>query len=192
MSQIQYGLVSSKKIELSTLGGGCFWCTEAVFKLIRGVETVESGYSGGWLENPTYEQVSTGTTGNAEVVQISFSPEVISFRKILEIFFASHDPTTLNRQGNDVGPQYRSVIFYHNDQQKAEAKQVMKELTEAKTWKEPIVTKIEPFKSFYRAEEYHQNYFKQHPEKTYCQLVIAPKIEKLQKYYFPKLKPQIE
>lgn len=192
MSQMKFGLVSSKKLEVSTLGGGCFWCTEAVFKLIRGVEKVESGYSGGWVENPTYEQVSTGTTGHAEVVQISFSPDVISFREILEIFFASHDPTTLNRQGNDVGPQYRSVIFYHNDQQKAEAKQVIKELTEAKTWKESIVTNIEPFKAFYRAEEYHQNYFKQHPEKTYCQLVILPKIEKLQKYYFPKLKPQIE
>jgi peptide-methionine (S)-S-oxide reductase len=159
-----------------------------VFSLISGVEKVESGYSGGTLENPTYEQVSTGTTGYAEVVQISFDPEIISFKEILEIFFSSHDPTTLNRQGNDVGTQYRSVIFYHNDKQKAEAEQMIKELTESKTWKAPIVTKVEPFKAFYNAEEYHQNYFKRHPEQAYCQLVIAPKIEKLQKYYFPKLK----
>jgi peptide-methionine (S)-S-oxide reductase len=191
MTQKQSGLVSSKHIALATLGGGCFWCTEAVFSLINGVEKVESGYSGGGLEHPTYEHVSTGTTGHAEVVQISFNPEVISFREILEIFFSSHDPTTLNRQGNDVGTQYRSVIFYHTDQQKAEAEQMIKELTEAKTWKAPIVTKVEPCKAFYKAEEYHQNYFKHNPEKAYCQLVIAPKIKKLQKHYFPKLKLQI-
>jgi len=185
-------LGSSKTMELATLGGGCFWCTEAVFSLVRGVEKVESGYSGGTIEYPTYEQVSTGTTGHAEVVQISFNPEVISFREILEIFFSSHDPTTLNRQGNDVGTQYRSVVFYHNDQQKKEAEQTIKELTESKTYEAPIVTKVEPFKEFYKAEEYHQNYFKRHPEKAYCQLVIEPKIEKLQKYNLPKLKLKID
>ncbi len=192
MNQIQSESVSSKKVELATLGGGCFWCIETVFNLIRGVEKKESGYSGGALENPTYEQVSTGTTGHAEVVQISFDPEVISFKEILEIFFSSHDPTTLGRQGNDVGTQYRSIIFYHNEQQKAEAEQMIKEFTESKTWKVPIVTKVEPFKTFFRAEEFHQNYFKRHPEQAYCQLVIAPKIVKLQKYYLPKLKLQIE
>jgi peptide-methionine (S)-S-oxide reductase len=191
VNQIQSGSVSSNKIELATLGGGCFWCTEAVFNFVRGVEKVESGYSGGALENPTYEQVSTGTTGHAEVVQISFDPEVILFKEILEIFFLSHDPTTLNRQGNDVGTQYRSVIFYHNDQQKAEAEHMIKEFTESKTWKAPILTKIEPFQAFYKAEEYHQNYFKRNPEKAYCQVVIAPKIEKLHKYYLPKLKLQL-
>ncbi len=180
--------LSSEKTELATLGGGCFWCTEAVFNLIRGVEKVESGYAGGTLENPTYEQVSTGRTGHAEVVQISFNPEVISFKEILDIFFSSHDPTTLNRQGNDVGTQYRSVIFYHTQKQKTEAEQIINELSESKTWKAPIVTKVEPFKVFYKAEEYHQNYFAHHPNQAYCQFVIAPKIEKLQKYYLPKLK----
>ncbi len=191
MTHKQSGVDSSKQLELATLGGGCFWCTEAIFSLINGVERVESGYSGGWLLHPSYEQVSTGTTGHAEVVQISFNPKVISFREILEIFFSSHDPTTLNRQGNDIGPQYRSVIFYHTDQQKIEAEQMITELAQAKTWKAPIVTKIEPYTTFYKAEEYHQNYFKRNPEKAYCQLVIAPKIQKLQKHHFPKLKLRI-
>lgn len=188
MSQEQLKSASSKRMKLATLGGGCFWCTEAVFSLIEGVEKVESGYSGGSLEKPTYEQVSTGTTGHAEVVQISFDPDVISFKEILEIFLSSHDPTTLNRQGNDVGTQYRSVIFYHNDQQKVIAEQMIKELDEAKTWNAPIVTRIESFKAFYKAEEYHQNYFKNHPERSYCQIVIAPKIQKLQMHYITKLK----
>jgi peptide-methionine (S)-S-oxide reductase len=181
---------SSKQLEYATLGGGCFWCTESVFSLLRGVEKVESGYSGGTLVNPSYKQVSTGKTGHAEVVQISFNPEVISFKEILEIFFSSHDPTTVNRQGNDVGPQYRSVIFYHNNQQKAEAEQMINELTETKTFKGHIVTKIEPFKAFYKSEEYHKNYFKRHPEQAYCQLVIAPKIRKLKDHYLNKLKFQ--
>jgi len=192
MSQTQSGLVYSKKIALATLGGGCFWCTEAVFSLIRGVEKVESGYSGGTLENPTYEQVSTGVTGHVEVVQISFDPKTISFKEILEIFFSSHDPTTPNRQGNDVGIQYRSVIFYHNGEQKTEAEQMIKELNESRVWNSPIVTTVEPFKAFYKAEAYHQNYFKQHSEQTYCRLIIAPKIDKLQKYHLPKLKLRIE
>ena len=192
MSQTQSGLAYSEKIEVATLGGGCFWCTEAVFRLIRGVEKVESGYSGGTLENPTYEQASTGVTGHVEVVQISFDPKTISFREILEIFFSSHDPTTPNRQGNDVGTQYRSVILYRNDEQRSEAEQMIKKLTESKVWNSSIVTKVEPFKAFYKAEDYHQDYFKHHPEQAYCRLVIAPKIEKLQKYHLPKLKLRIE
>ena len=191
MGQPQSTLVSAKKMELATLGGGCFWCMEAVFSLIRGVEKVESGYSGGTLANPTYEQVCTGTTGHAEVVQISYDPKIIPFKEILELFFTSHDPTTLNRQGNDIGTQYRSVIFYHNDTQKTEAEQIIKILTESKTWKAPLVTEVKPFTAFYRAEEYHKNYFKHHPEQAYCQLVIAPKIEKLQKHFLPKLKLEI-
>ena len=161
---------------------------EAVFNELRGVEKVESGYSGGELADPTYEQVSTGKTGHAEVVQITFNPKVISFKEILKIFFTTHDPTTLNRQGADVGTQYRSVIFYHNDEQKATAKQVIKEITEAKIWNAPTVTQIEPFKAFYKAEDYHKDYFKQHPEQPYCKLVIAPKIAKLRKHYRKKLK----
>jgi peptide-methionine (S)-S-oxide reductase len=188
MNQEQFQPVSSKRMEVATLGGGCFWCTEAVFNVIKGVEKVESGYSGGKLENPNYEQVSTGTTDHAEVVQIYFDPNIISFKEILEIFFSSHDPTTLNRQGNDIGTQYRSVIFYHNDQQKTVAEKMIKKLTKAKTWDAPIVTQVEPFKTFFKAEEYHQNYFKNHPERSYCSLVIAPKIDKLKQHYLSKLK----
>jgi peptide-methionine (S)-S-oxide reductase len=191
MSQEKLKPVSSKQLEVVTLGGGCFWCTEAVFSLLKGVEKVESGYSGGKMENPTYEKVSTGTTGHVEVVQISFNPDMISFKEILEVFFSIHDPTTLNRQGQDIGTQYRSVIFYHNDQQKAIAEQVIKELTETKNWNMPIVTQIEPFKIFYKAEEYHQNYFKNHPEKFYCSIIIAPKINKLKQHYLSKLKLQL-
>ena len=191
VSQEKLNPVSSKQLEVATLGGGCFWCTEAVFSLLKGVEKVESGYSGCKMENPTYEKVSTGTTGHVEVVQISFNPDVISFKEILEVFFASHDPTTLNRQGQDIGTQYRSVIFYHDDQQKAIAEQMIKELTETKTWNMPIVTQIEPFKIFYKAEEYHQNYFKNHPEKSYCSIIIAPKIDKLKQHYLGKLKMQL-
>jgi len=191
MSQEKLNPVSSKQLEVATLGGGCFWCTEAVFSLLKGVEKVESGYSGCKMENPTYEKVSTGTTGHAEVVQISFNPDVISFKEILEVFFSSHDPTTLNRQGQDIGTQYRSVIFFHDDQQKAIAEQIIKELTKTKTWNMPIVTQIEPFKIFYKAEEYHQNYFKNHPEKSYCSIIIAPKIGKLKQHYLGKLKMQL-
>jgi len=188
MSSEQSKTVFSRQTEVATLGGGCFWCMEAVFNELRGVEKVESGYSGGELADPTYEQVSTGKTGHAEVVQITFNPKVISFKEILKIFFTTHDPTTLNRQGADVGTQYRSVIFYHNDEQKATAKQVIKEITEAKIWNAPTVTQIEPFKAFYKAEDYHKDYFKQHPEQPYCKLVIAPKIAKLRKHYRKKLK----
>lgn len=178
----------TRQTEVATLGGGCFWCIEAVFNEMKGVEKVESGYSGGALAHPTYEQVSTGTTGHAEVVQITYDPKVISFKEVLEIFFTVHDPTALNRQGPDVGTQYRSVIFYHNDKQKATAEEVVDELKSAKIWDAPIVTQIEQFEAFYKAEEYHNNYFKRHPEQLYCKLVIAPKIAKLRKYYIEKLK----
>ncbi|MDH5419539.1 MAG: peptide-methionine (S)-S-oxide reductase MsrA [Candidatus Bathyarchaeota archaeon] len=188
MSSEHSKTVSSRQIEVATLGGGCFWCMEAVFSELRGVEKVESGYSGGALADPTYEQVSTGKTGHAEVVQVNFNPKVISFKEILKIFFTMHDPTTLNRQGADVGTQYRSVIFYHNDEQKATAEQVIKEITEAKIWNAPIVTQVEPFKAFYKAEDYHKDYFKKHREQPYCKLVIAPKIAKLREHYHKKLK----
>jgi len=182
------GAVASKHKELTTLGGGCFWCTEAVFSVVKGVEKVESGYSGGTLADPTYEQVSTGRTGHAEVVQVTFDPKVISFKEILEIFFSTHDPTALNRQGPDVGPQYRSVILYHNEEQKTTALRVIKELSEEQIWDAPIVTKVEPFKAFYKAENYHKDYFKSHPEQAYCRLIIAPKIVKLRDLYLSKLK----
>ena len=177
-----------KQKEIAILGGGCFWCTEAVFQLIRGVEKVDPGYAGGDLPNPTYEDVSTGTTGHAEVARITFDPKVISFREILEIFFGTHDPTQLNRQGADVGTQYRSVIFYNSPEQKVTADQLIAELTNEKAYNKPIVTKVEPLKAFYPAETYHKDYYKKHPTAPYCQVVIAPKIAKLQKTYISKLK----
>jgi len=176
------------KMEVATLGGGCFWCIEAAFNEIRGVVNVESGYAGGELASPTYEQVCTGTTGHAEVVQVTFDPDIISFKEILEIFFTAHDPTTPNRQGADVGTQYRSVIFYHNDKQKEVAEQIIAELNAAKVWDDPIVTQVEPLKNFYKAEEYHRKYFNRHPESGYCKIFIAPKIVKLRKKYREKLK----
>jgi peptide-methionine (S)-S-oxide reductase len=176
------------KMEIATLGGGCFWCIEAAFNEIRGVVNVESGYAGGELASPTYEQVCTGTTGHAEVVQVTFDPDVISFREILKIFFTAHDPTTLNRQGADVGNQYRSVIFYHNEKQKEITEQVISELNAAKVWDDPIITQVEPFKNFYKAEKYHRRYFSRRPEAQYCRVVIAPKIGKLRKKYREKLK----
>jgi peptide-methionine (S)-S-oxide reductase len=191
MSQEKLKTAATRRMEVATLAGGCFWCTEAVFSQLKGVERVESGYSGGKLENPTYEQVSTGRTGHAETVQITFDPDVISYKEILEIFFSTHDPTTLNRQGPDVGTQYRSVIFYHNDQQKAIAEQVIKGLTEDKTFDASIATQVEPFKAFYEAEDYHKDYLKHHPEQAYCSLVIAPKITKLRELCLSKLKLQI-
>jgi peptide-methionine (S)-S-oxide reductase len=168
-----------RQLETATLGGGCFWCTEAVFSKMGGVIKVEPGYSGGKLENPTYEQVSTGTTGHAEVVQIAFDPNIISFRQILEVFFKMHDATTLNRQGADVGTQYRSVVFYHSREQKTTTEQLIEELDNAKVFDSPIVTQVERFKAFYKAEDYHKEYFNRHPEQSYCKLVIAPKIAKL-------------
>jgi peptide-methionine (S)-S-oxide reductase len=175
--------------EVATLASGCFWCTEAVFKIVKGVEKVESGYTGGSVPNPSYEEVSSGATGHAEAVQITFDPKVISFREILEIFFGTHDPTTMNRQGPDVGTQYRSVIFYHDEAQKAVAESVIAELNKEEIWDKPIVTQVVPFKAFYNAEEYHKDYYKRHPESAYCQQVITPKIVKLQQRFFSKLKP---
>ena len=180
--------MSVKRSEIVTLGGGCFWCTEAVFKRLAGVEKVEPGYSGGSVPNPTYEQVCSGKTGHAEVVQITFNPDVISFKEILDVFFATHDPTTLNRQGPDTGTQYRSVIFYHTDEQKTIAEKTIEELEKSKTFKLPIVTQVEPFKAFYEAEDYHKDYFARHPERAYCQVIIAPKIDKLQKLFSAQLK----
>ena len=180
--------MKNKAKEVATLAGGCFWCTEAVFSIVKGVERVEPGYSGGSVLNPTYEQVSTGTTGHAEAAQIIFDPNVITFKEILEIFFATHDPTTLNRQGPDFGTQYRSVIFYHNEEQKATAEKVIAELNEEGIWDAPIVTQVEPLKAFYRAETYHKDYYKKHPNQPYCQQVITPKLAKLQQRFFNKLK----
>ena len=174
--------------EAATLGGGCFWCTEAIFNELRGVEKVESGYSGGNVANPTYEDVCTGTTGHAEVIQITFDPKVIFYKELLQVFFTLHDPTTLNRQGADVGTQYRSALFYHNDAQRKTAEEVIKEVDAAKTWKRPIVTEVVPFKAFYKAEDYHQEYFEKNPRSSYCQAVIEPKIVKLREYYRAKLK----
>jgi peptide-methionine (S)-S-oxide reductase len=180
-------------IDVATLGGGCFWCTEAVFSELRGVEKVESGYSGGTVPDPTYRQVCTGDTGHVEVAQITYDPRVISFRQLLEVFFTSHDPTTLNRQGADVGTQYRSIILYHNSEQKRVAEQVIREVESAGIWNKPIVTEVRPFEAFYKAEDYHQEYFARNPSEAYCQLVIAPKVAKFRKQYREKLKasPQI-
>ncbi len=174
--------------EVATLGGGCFWCLEAVYEELRGVEKVESGYSGGAVPNPTYRQVCTGTTGHAEVVQVTFDPEVVSFREILEVFFTIHDPTTLNRQGADVGPQYRSAIFYHDEEQRRVAQEVIAKLEAEHLWRDPIVTEVTPFDAFYRAEDYHQEYFRNNAYQPYCQVVIAPKVAKFRNQYLAKLK----
>jgi peptide-methionine (S)-S-oxide reductase len=178
----------NSNLEIATLGGGCFWCTEAVFSELKGVEKVESGYSGGNVANPSYEDVCSGDTGHAEVVQVTFDPTVISYEDILRIFFTVHDPTTLNRQGDDVGAQYRSVIFYKDEKQREIADRILKEVKDSKMWGSPIVTEISPFKAFYKAEDYHQNYFKSNPRQPYCQVVIAPKVSKFRKHYFDRLK----
>ena len=175
-------------LEVSTLAGGCFWCIEAVFQQVDGVENVISGYTGGATVNPTYEQVCTGRTGHAEAVQVSFNPYKISYREILEIFFSVHDPTTLNRQGADVGTQYRSAIFYHNAQQKDVAEELIGELNKAHLWKKPIVTQIIPLDIFYPSEDYHREYFSRHPEQAYCQMVISPKVSKFRKQWAKRLK----
>jgi peptide-methionine (S)-S-oxide reductase len=179
---------STEKVETATLASGCFWCAEAVFKIVKGVEKVDPGYTGGSTVSPSYE-VSGGRTGHAEAVQLTFDSKVISFREILEIFFGTHDPTTLNRQGPDVGTQYRSVIFYHDEMQKDTAEAIIAELNKEGIWDKPIVTQVVPFKVFYKAEDYHKDYYAKHPESAYCQQVITPKIVKLQQRYFSKLKP---
>jgi peptide-methionine (S)-S-oxide reductase len=172
---------------IATFGAGCFWCVEAIFQQLKGVSSVASGYSGGHVENPTYEQVCTGTTGHAEVCQIEFDPEQISYEELLEVFFEIHDPTTLNRQGNDVGTQYRSAIFYHNEDQKKAAEKMKAELDAKGVWKHPIVTEITPFTNFYKAEKYHQDYYRSNPNQSYCRFIIKPKVDKFQKVFKLKL-----
>ncbi len=177
--------------EIATLAGGCFWCLEAAFQDLKGVEKVESGYSGGSVPSPSYEQVCTGTTGHAEVLQITFDPQVVSFRDLLHVFFTIHDPTTLNRQGGDVGTQYRSAIFYHSPEQKVEAQRVIAELQAEQVWDDPIVTELVPFEQFYPAEEYHRDYFRRNPNQGYCRAVIAPKVAKVRRLYLDKLKQPV-
>ena len=174
--------------ELATLGGGCFWCTEAVFLEIEGVEKVVPGYSGGHVKNPTYKQVTTGTTGHAEVIQVTFDPEALTYQEVLEIFFTMHDPTQLNRQGADIGSQYRSVIFYHSDEQKKTAEVFISEMNETNIFNLPIVTKLEPFKEFYEAEDYHKNYYERNKNQGYSRFVIAPKLDKVEKKFKEMLK----
>ena len=182
------GQINSTNKEVATLGGGCFWCLEAVYDQLKGVLSVESGYSGGEVPNPSYRLVCNGTTGHAEVTQITFDPVQVSFRELLQVFFTIHDPTTLNRQGGDVGTQYRSVIFYHSPDQKAVAEAVIAELIEQGVWSNPIVTEIAPFEKFYLAEDYHQEYFANNSGQPYCQVVIAPKVAKFRKKYLEQLK----
>jgi len=177
-----------QKLETATLGGGCFWCTEAVYKELKGVVDVKPGYSGGDVKNPSYREVCNGNTGHAEVVQITFNPSVVSFSDILEVFFKTHDPTTLNRQGNDVGTQYRSVIFYHNEKQKETAEKVIQLFEKEKIYDNPIVTQVEPFKVFYEAEDYHHDYYERNKNQPYCQFVITPKLDKFEKIFKDKLK----
>jgi peptide-methionine (S)-S-oxide reductase len=178
----------AESTQVATLGGGCFWCIEAVFSEVKGVVKAESGYAGGKVPNPSYEDVCTDETGHAEVVQITFDPKVVSFREILQVFFSVHDPTTLNRQGADAGTQYRSVIFYHDLDQKKIAEEVMSEMGKARIWSRPIVTQLAPLDKFYKAEDYHQNYFQNNPGQGYCQIVIQPKVAKFRKQYFDRLR----
>lgn len=180
--------MENEKFETATLGGGCFWCTEAVFDSLKGVKGVVSGYSGGHKEDPTYVEVCTGSTGHAEVVNVTFDPSVISFKEVLQIFFATHDPTTLNRQGHDVGTQYRSAVFYHSDEQKRVAEEVIKEIGEQEIYDAPIVTEVAEFTKFYPAEHYHQDYFANNPNQPYCSAVVAPKVAKFRKAFFDRLK----
>ena len=180
-------MIDNKTMEKTTLGGGCFWCLEAVFADLKGIEKIESGYSGGQQDNPTYEQVCTGSTGHAEVVQITFDPNLISFQDILAVFFDIHDPTTLNRQGNDIGTQYRSVIFHHSERQRDIANTLTKELEKSQIWEKQIVTEISPLVKFYKAEKYHQNYFKLNASQPYCKIIIEPKIAKFKEKYSTRL-----
>lgn len=179
---------STAQTETATLGGGCFWCTEAIYRALKGVESVESGYSGGHVKNPSYQDVCTGETGHAEVIQIKFNPQVISYGEILEVFFQTHDPTSLNRQGADVGTQYRSVIFYHSPQQKEQAENYIALLNKENVFGKPLVTEVNAFEHFYKAEAYHQNYFANNRTQGYCQFVIVPKLEKFKKIFRNKLK----
>lgn len=175
--------IMAKQKEVVTLGSGCFWCTEAIFESVKGVESAVSGYSGGDVANPSYKEVCTGRTGHAEVVQVTFDPEIISFAEILKIFFKMHDPTTLNRQGNDVGTQYRSVVFYHTEAQREIAEKIKQQLNDEKIWNEPIVTEITAYKNFYTAEDYHQEYYQNNKSQPYCNYVITPKYDKFLKVF---------
>lgn len=186
--KVRMNQAEESKLQTATFGSGCFWCTEAIFERIKGVNSVVSGYSGGNVPNPTYEAVCTGKTGHAEVIQLTFEPKIVSYDALLEIFWKTHDPTTLNRQGADVGTQYRSVIFYHNDDQKKKAESYKSELSKAGIWNDPIVTEISPFTKFYGAEKYHQDYYEQNPNQGYCAFVITPKLEKFEKIFKDKLK----
>jgi peptide-methionine (S)-S-oxide reductase len=177
-------------LQTATLAGGCFWCLEAVFDEVKGIQSVESGYAGGHVANPSYREVCTGTTGHAEATQITFDPGIISYRDVLNVFFAIHDPTTLNRQGADVGTQYRSAIFYHNDEQKSVAENLIKELNAQKIWERPIVTEVTKLDKFYMAEDYHQEYFANNQNQPYCQAVVAPKVTKFRKQHLEMLKKQ--
>jgi peptide-methionine (S)-S-oxide reductase len=174
--------------EIATFGAGCFWCTEAVFLNVKGVEKVESGYSGGKIKNPSYREICTGTTDHAEVTQITFNPKIVTFEELLEVFWNTHDPTTLNRQGADEGTQYRSVVFYHNESQKSATEDYKNQLEASHLFKKPIVTEISPLKDFYKAEDYHQNYFALNPNQSYCQYVIRPKVDKFKKQFGDRLK----
>lgn len=176
----------SGNTEIATLGGGCFWCVEAIYQDLNGVLKVESGYSGGHIDNPTYKEVCSGLTGHAEVIQVTFDPAIVSFQDVLRVFFTVHDPTTLNRQGNDSGTQYRSVIYYHSETQKKVAEAAIIEAKEA--WDDPIVTEVSPFEKFYKAEDYHQNYYKDNPNQGYCSFIIAPKVKKFREKFKDKLK----
>lgn len=179
---------SGGHLQTTTLGGGCFWCLEAVYELVNGVESVVSGYAGGHVANPSYERVCTGTTGHAEVTQVTFDPSVVSLSHLLDIFFTIHDPTTLNRQGYDVGPQYRSIILYHDDEQKAEAEAAIKRVVEQGLYRDPLVTQVEPLDIFYKAEDYHQEYFRSNPGASYCQVIIEPKVAKFRDKYLADLR----
>src|SRR5512142_2112315 len=179
-----------KNLEVATLAGGCFWCLEAVYDELKGVQSVESGYSGGHVANPSYRAVCTRNTGHAEVVQIQFDPNVVSYRDLLNVFFTIHNPTTLNRQGADAGTQYRSAIFYHDEEQKKIAEEVIKDLNAQKIWDNPIVTELTKFDKFYQAEDYHQEYFANNPYQPYCQVVVAPKVGKFRKHFIEMLKKQ--
>lgn len=181
---------SPPQYEIATLGGGCFWCLEAVFELLLGVETVESGYTGGHVPNPTYKAVCTGSTGHAEVIRVTFDPAFISFRELLEVFFVAHDPTTLNRQGNDVGPQYRSVIYFHSPEQQRTALEVIRDLSDQKIWPDSFVTEVSPASEFYRAEDYHQGYYRANPDQGYCQWVVSPKVAKARQTFASRLKTE--
>lgn len=186
------GQSKSTNMEIATLGGGCFWCTEAIFSELKGVKSVVSGYSGGDIVNPSYKEVCSGRTGHAEAVEIEFDPRQISFAEILEVFFETHDPTTLNRQGNDTGPQYRSAIFYHNNEQKEVAESIIRRLNAENVYAKKVITEVTPWKNFFKAEDYHQNYVARNPAQGYCQFVIIPKLEKFRKIFHDKLKAGVD